>query len=86
MTVLRNNKDDLMSVLEAFVYDPSPGSGDTEFETNNPVSASIVSRILEKLTGNDFENEHELDVSTQVDYLIQQATSNVNLCQSFSGW
>ncbi|GMM28463.1 phosphatidylinositol kinase-related protein kinase [Martiniozyma asiatica (nom. inval.)] len=46
----------------------------------------VLQRINEKLTGNDFKRFNNLDVSTQVDKLIQQATSVENLCQHYIGW
>jgi FKBP12-rapamycin complex-associated protein len=42
--------------------------------------------VREKLTGRDFLNEETLTVQKQVDLLIQQATSNENLCQCYIGW
>lgn len=45
----------------------------------------VLSRIHSKLTGTDFPN-HQLDVQQQVDRLIEEATSPVNLCQSYIGW
>lgn len=45
----------------------------------------VLSRIHSKLTGTDFPDKN-LDVQQQVDRLIQEATSPVNLCQSYIGW
>lgn len=140
MSVLRRNKDSLMAVLEAFVYDPllnwrlldnatikanrsktqnevgsiSGGSSqeqdlleslsipmskkgitsslsESKSETVQPEAVSkkalaIVTRVREKLTGRDFAHEDTLTVQKQVDLLIQQSTSNENLCQSYIGW
>ena len=41
--------------------------------------------MLDKLTGKDFGTE-ELSVEDQIELLIQQATSNENLAQSYQGW
>lgn len=132
MTVLHRNKDSLMAVLEAFVYDPllnwrlmetntplskakraqagsgqEPGSDlpesvpslvtnktsslenpgeSSQTETTNKKALAIVTRVKEKLTCRDFAHEENLTVKRQVDLLIQQATSNENLCQCYIGW
>jgi hypothetical protein len=58
-------------------------------------SVIVIRRIQDKLTGLDFmnlplvgrrANALALEVPEQVDKLIQQATSNENLCLSFFGW
>ena len=118
MTVLRDNKDSLMAMLEAFVYDPlinwrlfgeekikkisdsnemikSPRGSSyrdkkklhiDEYVENyqNKKALSIIERIENKLTGKDFENEVPLDVSEQVNKLIEMATStayNSKICK-----
>eukprot|EP00762_Andalucia_godoyi_P003296 ANDGO_06658.mRNA.1 Serine/threonine-protein kinase TOR2 len=53
-------------------------------ELLNKKALSVVQRIRDKLTGNDFDRY--MDVEEQVERLIQQATSHVNLCQAFIGW
>lgn len=140
MSVLHRNKDSLMAVLEAFVYDPllnwrlmdnaaikanrskaqnevgsmsggssqeqdileslsiplskkgvpsslSESRGDSsQPEAVNKKALAIITRVREKLTGRDFSNDETLTVQRQVDLLIQQSTSNENLCQSYIGW
>ncbi|PNF25178.1 Serine/threonine-protein kinase mTOR, partial [Cryptotermes secundus] len=141
MSVLHRNKDSLMAVLEAFVYDPllnwrlmdsaAPKAKRSKAQTDSSISSSsqehgdildsggslsaavpkkgapssvenggdgsqpealnkkalvIIKRVREKLTGRDFLNEETLTVQKQVDLLIQQATSNENLCQCYIGW
>ncbi len=157
MRVLRHNKDSLMAVLEAFVYDPllnwrlietgnkskkskahgvAGGAGgaaaavapdldslageatlgsslptsnskltkaadssardvgdgaldgdlDQQPELLNKKALDIIQRVRDKLTGRDFSHEESLDVPEQVDRLIEQATNNENLCQSYIGW
>jgi FKBP12-rapamycin complex-associated protein len=133
MRVLRDNKESLMAVLEAFVYDPliswrlvqdvntrkpqgldsqrpdhaaaytqGPGRklkadeneifnddvGDPgiRHEVMNERALSVYNRVQAKLTGRDFDPDVPLPVQTQVEKLIQQATSLENLCQCFSGW
>lgn len=138
MRVLRDNKESLMAVLEAFVYDPLinwrllnntnvspaqnrdvrsiervaseelPEESHRNFpasrrfnrievdavanenaqgpETLNTRAVAVVTRVSNKLTGRDFNPRVTLDVQTQVDKLIQQATSLENLCQCYIGW
>ncbi|XP_072012519.1 serine/threonine-protein kinase mTOR isoform X9 [Engystomops pustulosus] len=142
MEVLREHKDSVMAVLEAFVYDPllnwrlmdtnikgtkrsrtrtdsysagqsvemmetvdisenahkKPGStvpesihtyigdGLVQPEALNKKAIQIINRVRDKLTGRDFSHEETLDVATQVELLIKQATSHENLCQCYIGW
>jgi len=59
-------------------------------EKLNARALDIISRIQAKLTGWDFSpddgDEIYLTVEEQVDRLIQEATSNENLCALYSGW
>ncbi|CAF2888646.1 unnamed protein product [Rotaria sp. Silwood2] len=140
MDVLRNNRDSLMAVLEAFVYDPllnwhllehndndqnatlsttsnrfsqidkkqyyqshlsTINEDDNEHkstisekiqqqhvqESGRTIRADeIMNRVREKLSGNDFHREQPVDIPTQVELLIQQATNHENLCQLYIGW
>eukprot|EP00455_Lapot_gusevi_P043451 TRINITY_DN5289_c0_g1_i3.p1 TRINITY_DN5289_c0_g1~~TRINITY_DN5289_c0_g1_i3.p1 ORF type:complete len:1031 (-),score=314.04 TRINITY_DN5289_c0_g1_i3:149-2875(-) len=54
-------------------------------EVLNERALAVISRVSNKLTGKDFENE-VLDVNAQVRRLIRQATSHDNLCQCYIGW
>ena len=62
---------------------------------------AVTARIGRKLRGTDFDDREErrgdgekddssgnagLDVPAQVDRLIREATSHINLCQSYIGW
>ncbi|XP_025831250.1 serine/threonine-protein kinase Tor [Agrilus planipennis] len=134
MSVLHRNKDSLMAVLEAFVYDPllnwrlintgrnnksntndvgsisgvssqeqelgtlslnlsrkgqpSPdfiGDG-SQSEAVSKKALAIITRVRDKLTGRDFPQEENVTIQRQVELLIQQATSNENLCQCYIGW
>lgn len=126
MRVLRDNKESLLAILEAFAYDPlinwgfdfpirqiiensghhlpnanynellrsgqiseekaKQMSAQYENEVRNARAAFVLNRINDKLIGNDFKRFKDLDVKTQVDKLIQQATSVENLCQHYIGW
>lgn len=62
---------------------------DQPAETNlNKRALAIVNRVRDKLTGRDFIHIDDASgsVQKQVDLLIQQATSNENLCQCYVGW
>lgn len=145
MSVLRKNKDSLMAVLEAFVYDPllnwrlldttektkrsriiDVGGVDSDVgesadeamdllsfagnprqavvprqveaaiddnaqnylhpaEVTNKKARQIIDRVKQKLTGNDFNTTDPVDVTKQVELLIEQATNNENLCQNYIG-
>lgn len=158
LKVLRHDKDSLLAVLEAFVYDPllnwnlnwglqnesknyspnpiygndlntmvnataanleamtlevpgklqQPNGEDTLYvnpgalasndmvqlnneskyfyqERLNKRAVAVINRIIDKLTGRDFDKNVTLDVSQQVELLIRQATSNENLCQLYIG-
>ncbi|KAG9508887.1 Serine/threonine-protein kinase mTOR, partial [Fragariocoptes setiger] len=88
MHVLRKNKDSLMAVLEAFVYDPLLNWRQDEREqpAANAKALAVVNRVRDKLTGRDFDPCVTLDVPKQIDLLIKQATSHENLCQCYIGW
>uniref|UniRef100_A0A8C4N973 Non-specific serine/threonine protein kinase n=1 Tax=Eptatretus burgeri TaxID=7764 RepID=A0A8C4N973_EPTBU len=62
------------------------GDGFVQHEALNKKAISIINRVRDKLTGRDFSHEETLDVPTQVDLLIKQATSHENLCQCYIGW
>lgn len=50
-----------------------------------PVTSIYVFSYL-NFTGRDFSHDETLDVPTQVELLIKQATSHENLCQCYIGW
>lgn len=89
MHVLRKNKDGLMAVLEAFIYDPLLDWRLVKTHAPDIVNnkaVDVVQRVRVKLTGRDFDSNVILDVSNQIELLIKQATSNENLCQCYIGW
>ncbi|OWB72318.1 hypothetical protein B5S31_g2025 [[Candida] boidinii] len=55
-------------------------------DVRNARADYVLKRITDKLTGNDISRFQGLDTPTQVDKLIQQATSVENLCQHYIGW
>jgi len=57
-----------------------------EYEELNKIAQLVLNRINQKLTGFDFNNDIPLTVKEQIDRLINQATSDENLSQSYLGW
>jgi len=51
----------------------------------NERAISVLRRVKSKLVGNDFQEE-KVDVGTQVNFLVSEAQSNLNLCQLYVGW
>ncbi|KAL7715067.1 non-specific serine/threonine protein kinase [Entamoeba marina] len=92
MTVLRQNKDSLMAVLEAFVYDPLIVTILEEKIVSKSASMKTEMDLLFNETDdmegayNNKAGREELDVPNQVDKLIQQARSIDNLSQCYQGW
>lgn len=62
------------------------GNPQQEAESQNERAVEVLDRVQQKLTGRDFKNEEELDVMTQVNKLIIEATKLENLCQHYIGW
>jgi len=90
MSVLRENKDSLMAVLEAFVHDPLINwrllNDEGQQEEINEKALDVINRIALKLTGKDFEPNITYKVPQQVDKLIQQARSEENFASLYIGW
>ena len=68
--------------------DPEGGNADEEEDSEvlNAKAVSVIGRVESKLTGKDFGDTVTLDVTQQVENLIRQATSHLNLCQCYIGW
>ncbi|OVA05179.1 Phosphatidylinositol 3-/4-kinase [Macleaya cordata] len=54
--------------------------------SKNPYALSVLRRVDMKLDGRDIENDREISIAEQVDYLLKQATSVDNLCNMYEGW
>lgn len=101
LRVMRTQMDPLMSVLKPFVYDPlvewsKPGKGgrsnpmDTG-EINNEQAMSHVQNIEHRLKGILKSKTSRpitvpLSIEGHVNYLINEATDDKNLCQMYVGW
>jgi FKBP12-rapamycin complex-associated protein len=57
-----------------------------ESEELNKIAKMVLERINDKLQGTDFNKNVQLDIKSQVEKLIKQATSHENLSQSYLGW
>ena len=51
----------------------------------NERAIAVLRRVKAKLLGSDFQEE-KADVGTQVNLLVLEAQSNLNLCQLYVGW
>ena len=53
----------------------------------NDRAVSVLRRVKMKLAGSDFPDQApKLDVETQVNRLVNEARSDLNLCQMYVGW
>lgn len=66
--------------------DLSTINGAEDAEMQNARALEVLDRVGQKLTGRDFKNTEELDVISQVNKLIIEATKLENLCQHYIGW
>jgi FKBP12-rapamycin complex-associated protein len=67
-------------------FDRSEEQDGNQPEALNARALQVINRVSGKLTGRDFKQNEVLDVPSQVERLIQQATSTENLCQCYIGW
>ena len=82
MGVLRNNRELLKSVLEAFLHDPCLNE-----RGSSPATASkMLARIGDKLEGLMEDSNISVNVQGQVEALINEARRNENLAQMYIGW
>jgi serine/threonine-protein kinase mTOR len=61
-------------------------NGEDPTEIQNARAIEVLDRVSQKLTGRDFKPNEELDVISQVNKLIMEATKLDNLCQHYIGW
>jgi len=74
---------------QARMNDIEPGSeleSRMKPEALNEKAVAVTVRIVNKLTGRDFERNEVLEVPQQVQRLIEEATSSEYLCQLYVGW
>ncbi|KAJ6018089.1 hypothetical protein N7451_001468 [Penicillium sp. IBT 35674x] len=89
LSLLRQNEDSLMTILETFLHDPT-----TDFigkrrrnHANVPdTPAGVLEDVRNKLRGFMSKQPIALSVDGQVDELIMQATDKKNLAAMYIGW
>ncbi|OHT10388.1 hypothetical protein TRFO_20346 [Tritrichomonas foetus] len=94
LSIIREHQEEILDALEVFSRSPLQQGGmcyglrrsQSEMDSQKPALNSIMKRITEKVTGNDFENEKPLSVHEQVNKLIQQASNEYNWATSYLGW
>ncbi|KAG9237915.1 protein kinase-like protein rad3 [Amylocarpus encephaloides] len=88
LQLLRQHQDTLMTILEAFVYDPTldlvkkTDKRKREGQTAQGVLDTIQRKVKGLLPGESVP----LGVEGQVDYLIEQATNEMYLAGMYIGW
>lgn len=79
-TINRSNRE------RQLVHALGPEGAAAPSEALNQKAVTVIRRVQSKLTGRDFDDQETLNVSAQVQRLINQATSHENLCQCYIGW
>ena len=80
------NEKKRMESDERQIFNQYEENDEIDIEELNKIAQIVLDRIQDKLSGTDFNPDIVYDVKSQVDKLIQQATSNENLAQSYLGW
>lgn len=74
-----------MCVLESFIHDPLIEWSKKSKAPNDSLGLSSMKRVNQKLEG-VIDSAIPLTIEGQVNQLILDATSQVNLCQMYIGW
>ena len=87
LSVLRANRETLLSVLETFIYDPLvEWSKEKKADTENSQALKIVREIDTRLQGKAGQLDVPLPVEGQVHLQIEEAVSLQNLSEMYIGW
>lgn len=89
LSILRQQEETLMTILEAFIYDPTLDLQRDKRRKNEVVRLnpqSVVDSIKRKVRGLLPEESIPLGVEGQVEELIKQAVSPKNLAAMYIGW
>ncbi|EGO53602.1 phosphatidyl inositol 3-kinase [Neurospora tetrasperma FGSC 2508] len=89
LKVLRQQEETLMTILEAFIHDPTLDLQRTKKRTHDVVKlnpTSVVESIKRKVRGLLPHEKIPLGVEGQVEELIKQATDPKNLAAMYIGW
>lgn len=89
LSILRQQEEPLMTILEAFIYDPTLDLQRDKKRKGDLVRlnpTSVVESIKRKVRGLLPEESIPLGVEGQVEELIKQATNPKNLAAMYIGW
>ncbi|KAK4102952.1 phosphatidyl inositol 3-kinase-like protein [Parathielavia hyrcaniae] len=89
LTILRQQEETLMTILEAFIYDPTldlQKSKKRNYDVVKMNPPSVVESIKRKVRGLLPEESIPLGVEGQVEELIKQAVNPKNLTAMYIGW
>ncbi|KAH7037280.1 phosphatidylinositol 3 [Microdochium trichocladiopsis] len=89
LSILRQQEETLMTILEAFIYDPTLDLQKDKKRKNEVVRLnpqSVVESIKRKVRGLLPDESIPLGVEGQVDELIKQAVNPKNLAAMYIGW
>ncbi|KAI1263882.1 phosphatidylinositol 3 [Xylariaceae sp. FL1019] len=89
LSILRQQEETLMTILEAFIYDPTLDLQKDKKRKNEVVRLnpqSVVESIKRKVRGLLPDESIPLGVEGQVDELIKQAVNPRNLASMYIGW
>ncbi|KAJ3580330.1 hypothetical protein NPX13_g241 [Xylaria arbuscula] len=89
LSILRQQQETLMTILEAFIYDPTLDLQRDKRKKNEVVRLnplSVVQSIKRKVQGLLPDESIPLGVEGQVDELIKQAVEPRNLAAMYIGW
>ena len=84
--LMRENDEQIMELLEAFIYDPLMQWTQPHNLKDQRPEIEIIQRIKSKLIGEDFDSKIPLNIKDQVQKLIEKATDEYNLSQMYRGW
>lgn len=89
LRILRQQEETLMTILEAFIYDPTldlQKSKKKHYDVVKLNPTSVVESIKRKVRGLLPDESIPLGVEGQVEELIKQAVNPVNLTNMYIGW
>lgn len=89
LSILRQQEETLMTILEAFIYDPTLDLQRDKKRKHEVVKlnpTSVVESIKRKVKGLLPDESIPLGVEGQVEELIKQATNPKNLASMYIGW
>lgn len=86
LKIIRRRRESVMAVLEIFAYAPIEIQGLKKNEGSEERIIKTISRISDKLSGNDFEERPGLNSEKQVAMLIRSATDPYNFAHLYRGW